>query len=302
MTYNAIQNDPVYSLPFLYISGLNLSVASNTIMAIAPGQARDQNNQIDMPVGYANLQGVIKPAPYNYPYLNQAYPYNPYNPFQYAVFNSVYQNGSPYPQGLFINTAVNGANGLDVGTLAASSNYIVYLIGDSRGINPVAGLMSLYSNAYPTLPIGYDSMRALGYVSTNSSTQLDDTTVKNTSFAQQFFLSPATSVLSGGTATSFTAVALTSAVPTAAVTFVQVLLSVSFTPAAANDTVQLRPTGSTATTNLPTIVGQAALTPQQQYIAVYAGVSSSNPSIDYKVTSGSDSVSISVVSYNVTTQ
>ena len=300
MALNAIQNDPVFSLPFLYISGLNLSVASTTVLAIAPGQARDQNNQIDMPVGYANLQGVVTPAPYNYPASSQFYSYNPYNPFQYASYNSVVQNGSPYPQGLFISTALNGANGLDTGTIAASSKYVVWLIGDSRGINPVAGILSLFSNAFPTLPLGYDSYRQLGFVSTNGSSQLTSASLLNMVNAKSYYLSPAISVLSGGASATFAAAALNSAIPTTTAPFVQALLSVSFTPNVANDTVQIRPTGSTATSNLATIVGQTALTPQQQYIQVFAGVSGGQPSIDYKVTSTSDSVSISVVGYTVT--
>ena len=69
-----------------------------------------------------------------------------------------------------MNSAVNGANGLDYGTLAASTNYGVWLIGDSRGYNPVAAVLSLTSNAYPLMPLGYDSMRLIGFADTNSST------------------------------------------------------------------------------------------------------------------------------------
>ena len=99
------QNDPIYSLPHLYISGLNISAASTTIIAIAPGQARDSNDNIDMPVGFPNLQGnVLNPATLN---LNFMPP-------------------------LYLNSGVNGANGLDTGSLAASSNYLIWLIGDSR--------------------------------------------------------------------------------------------------------------------------------------------------------------------------
>ena len=56
-----VQNDPIYSLPHLYISGLNISIASTTILAIAPGQARDSSDNIDMPVGFPNLQGNSVP-------------------------------------------------------------------------------------------------------------------------------------------------------------------------------------------------------------------------------------------------
>ena len=59
---SAIQNDPIYLLPHLYIDGMNISVASTTVLAIAPGQCRDSDDTIDMPIGYPNLQGNTLPA------------------------------------------------------------------------------------------------------------------------------------------------------------------------------------------------------------------------------------------------
>src|SRR5215475_2173603 len=139
MTFSQIQNDPIYSLPHLYISGMNISVASTTVLAIAPGQARDGQDNIDMPISFPNLQGVVVPP-------------------------ILFQN---YYQPILINSAVNGANGLDQGTLGASLQYSVWLIGDSRGYNPVAGLLSLTSSNFsPLLPSGYDSQRLLSFIET----------------------------------------------------------------------------------------------------------------------------------------
>jgi hypothetical protein len=116
---------------------------------------------------------------------------------------------------------------------------------------------------------------------------------------QTYFNSPALSVLSGGTSTTFAAMDLTtnSAVPTTTLPNIIVTLLVVFTPAAANDYVQFRPTGSSATSGLPTIVGVTAGIAQTQYIQVIAGVGSSKPEIDYLVSSGSDSVSVSVAAW-----
>jgi hypothetical protein len=61
--------------------------------------------------------------------------------------------------------------------------------------------------------------------------------------------------------------------------------------------VQFRPHGSSATGGLPTITGVTAGIAQSQYIQVIAGVNTNVPSIDYKVTSGSDAVSVSVVEW-----
>ncbi len=270
-----IQNDPIYQLPHLYVQGMNISVASTTVIAIAPGQARDMNDNIDMPIGYPDLQGNINPATLNLNYLPP----------------------------IFINSAVNGANGLDSGSLAASSNYLVFVIGDSRGYNPVAGLLSLYSNAYPTLPAGYDSLLLLGFVSTDGSTHFTAGSVLNYKNARAFYLRPEVSVLAAGNATSFTGVDLNTPVPLGTDTGVIVYLDVQFTPAAIGDYVQLRPTGGgTGSTNVVTITGIAANTPQQQYQSVLCGVNgSSHTSIDYLVSSASDAVTLLVSGYTYTT-
>lgn len=267
-----IQNDPIYSLPHLYISGLNISVASTTVLAIGPGAARDANNNIDMEVGFTNLQGNNVPA-------------------------IQFQN---YQPPLFLNSAVNGANGLDAGALAASTQYAIYLIGDSRGYNPVAGIISLSSNAYPLIPFGYDSYRLLGFIETDGSVHFVYATheVQSMSSAIAYYLQPAISVLSGGDATTFTGVDLNSAVPSGTLPNAIVELLATFIPAAIGDVAQFRPTGSTATTGLVTIPGIAAGIAQTQYVQVIAGVNgSSHASIDYLVTSASDSLSLSVVAW-----
>jgi hypothetical protein len=269
-----IQNDPIYLLPYLYISGLNISIASTTVISIAPGQARDSSDNIDMPVGFPNLQGNVLPA-------------------------IQFQN---YMPPLFVNSAVNGANGLDSGSLIATMDYAIYLIGDSRGYNPVAGILSLTSNPYPLLPLGYDSYRLIGFIQTGGSATFvaSSTNPINMRNSRAYYLSPAVSVLSGGSATTFTAINLSTPVPTTTARDVIVFLQVVFTPAAIGDTVQFRPTGegTPQTAGLVTITGIAAGIAQTQYIQVYCGVSGGLPEIDYKVTASGDSVSVLVVGYS----
>jgi hypothetical protein len=268
-----IQNDPIYLLPYLYISGLNISVASTTVLAIAPGQARDSSDNIDMPVGFPNLQGNVVPA-------------------------TQFQN---YMPPLFINSAVNGANGLDQGSLIATMDYAIYLIGDSRGYNPVAAILSLTSNAFPLLPLGYDSYRLLGFIQTDGSAHFvaSSTNPLNARNLRAYYVSPASSVLSGGNATSFTAIDMSTPIPTTTARDVIALLQVTFIPLAAGDTVQFRPTaeGTPQTAGLVTITGAAAGIAQTQYVQVISGVGSSKPEIDYKVSVSGDSVSVSVVGY-----
>lgn len=268
-----IQNDPIYSLPHLYISGLNISVASTTVIALAPGAARDSNNNIDMEVGYPNLQGITTPATVNLNYIPP----------------------------LFINSAVTGANGLDQGALAASSNYGVWLIADSRGYKPVAAVLSLTSNAYPLLPFGYDSLRLIGFAATTAGTIFTAAGILNAVNLKSFYKQPEVSVLSAGNATTFTAINLSSAIPTTTDVNVIAFLDVQFTPAAAGDYVQFRPTGSSATAGLVTIQGITAGQPQQQYQQVVCGVGGGQPEIDYLVSSSSDAVTVLVSGYAFTT-
>jgi hypothetical protein len=271
-----IQNETIYALPHLYIQGLQLSAATPlaaTVIAVSPGAARDSTNSIDMVVGLQNYFGIDNPA-------------------------QLFQG---YQPGLFINSSLNGVNGLDTGTIAASTQYAVYLIGDSRNYNNTAAVLSLTSNTAPLLPSGYDSYRLIGFWSTDSSSHFVYATTKpqNLNGLLTYYNSPAVSVLSGGTATTFTAIDLTtnSAIPTTTLPNIIVTLLVTFTPAAVGDTVQFRPTGSAATGGLPIITGLVAGIAQSQYIQVIAGVGSSKPEIDYKVTSGSDAVSVSVVEW-----
>jgi hypothetical protein len=273
MAIAQIQNEAVYALPHLYVQGLQLSAASTTVMSVAPGAARDSTNSIDMVVGLQNYFGIDNPAAQ---FLN-------------------------YQPGLLINSAVNGANGLDTGTIAASTQYAVYLIDDSRNYNNTAAVISLTSNIAPLLPSGYDSYRLIGFWETDGSSHWVYATHKPQNIAglQVYFNVPAISVLSGGNATTFTAIDLTasSAVPTTTLPNVIVTLLVTFTPAAVGDVVQFRPTGSSATGGLPTITGLVAGIAQSQYIQVIAGVGSSKPEIDYLVTSSSDAVSVSVIEW-----
>ena len=269
MTTSTIQNDLVYSLPHLYIAGANISAASTTVLAVAPGQVRDSTNNVDLP------------------------------------FSANFLGSSNFIAPLFINSAVNGANGLDTGTIAASINYGVYIIGDSRNYKPVAGLISLFSNAAPLLPLGYDSFRLIGFANTDGSSHFLAAQIVQAVNARGFFLQPETSVLSGGNATSFTGIDLSAVIADADVALPDTtiaILDVVFTPAAVGDVVQFRPYGSTATANLPTIVGVTATVPQQQYISVVVGTGfadAGDASLGYLVTSSSDSVNVSVAGYYV---
>lgn len=281
----SVQNIPVETLPFLYISGMNVSVASTTVMAIAPGQCRDSTDNIDMNY-YTPIGGNASFAEQHYNGLIPA--------------PTSFTNAPSFLLPLFINSAVVGFNGLDAGVLAASTNYCIYAIADSSGKRPNGGIITLQSNAAPLLPRGYDSFRLIGMVTTSAGTAFLAASVLNAAFYRGFYLSPPISVLSGGAATTFTAIALSTAIPTTTDPFDIALLTVTFIPFAAGDTLQFRPTGSTATANLVTLTGTTAGIAQTFMIAVNVGIAGGLPSIDYKVSVAGDSASVSVNGYYVT--
>ena len=82
-----------------------------------------------------------------------------------CVKNAIGQQKVRSNVALSINSAVVGANGLDVGSLVASTWYSIWVIfnGDS-----VAGLLSL-SAAEPTLPEGYTHKARVGWIRTDGT-------------------------------------------------------------------------------------------------------------------------------------
>lgn len=251
-----VQNDPIYSLPFTYIVGLQLAFVSTTSISVAAGQCRDSNDVIDMVVGGANIEGTVVAAP------------------------------------LVINSAVVGANGLDTGTIAASSLYYVYIIGDSRYYKPVAALISLSATA-PLLPFGYDSLRLIGSVFTDGSAHFLPFYQGGTGNGRIFQYDTPISVLSGGTATSFANVSLAAAVP--AVGLNSVILNAAFTPAAAGNTAFIKPAGATGTYLVMT--GQVAATALDEQFSMVPLYVSSVPEIAYQLSAGA--LSIAVAGYTM---
>lgn len=68
-----------------------------------------------------------------------------------------------------LNTALSGVpNGLDQGTLAATTKYAVYVIADSTKYSATASLLSTSFTA-PLLPAGYDMFRRIGTVMSNAA-------------------------------------------------------------------------------------------------------------------------------------
>ena len=177
---------------------------------------------------------------------------------------------------------VAGVNGLDTGTVAASTMYAVYVIGSSLGVVSPAGLMSLASSATPTLPFQYDEYRRIGWV-------LTDGTSDNLLFWQygsdktrQYYYDVGISELSGGSSATYAAVDLASSVPPIAT---NVIMDVAYTPNGATDVAEFLPFGSSATNGIVRF-GYGVAGAQVGQAVIPCQLDSGVPKIQYKVTSG----------------
>lgn len=195
---------------------------------------------------------------------------------------------------LSVNNTVNGANGLDSGSVAANTLYAVYVIASSQGRKAVAGLLSLASNATPTLPFEYDSYRKIGYVATDATSDFLAFYQYGNGADRVMRYDAPISALSAGAATAYTAVALTASVPPEE--NILVALNYSFTPNAASDTGNVTP--GNATGDAFTVTGQVASVAISGPAFVMSKVTSAVPEVDYKVSVGTATLDLSVAGYN----
>lgn len=138
-------------------------------------------------------------------------------------------------------------NALDTGTIAASTMYSVYAIGDSTGFRDNGCLLSL-SASQPTLPFGYDMYRRIGAISINSSSQVRRFMQVGSGNSREMLYDPGTGpstkgvvIPSSGTGGSTSYVnlgLLISLVPQLAV---ECIINCAFTPNSANNVLFLAP-------------------------------------------------------------
>ena len=250
-----VQNDPIYGLPFLYINGLTVSVASDTTLSISSGQCRDSNDIMDIVIGSAPLNGGTTTAP------------------------------------VTLNAAVNGANGLDTGTFAASKVYAVYAIGDSKYYHAPATLLSLASNSTPTMPFGYDSYRLIGYAVSDGSVNFLPAYISGNNNTRIFtYDAPQATAVTAGNSATYAGVVLTTLV--APVTNTPVFVQTDYTANAAADILNMQGFASTgdAVTIIAPVAGATAHTVTVS--TVLAQLNSAAPTINYKVSAGTVAINV----------
>lgn len=252
--------EPIVNLPLLYVNGCNLSRPSATTLSLSAGICRDSTNTFDLNIGnYLGLSGV-------------------------GTANSA----------TTINAAVNGLNGLDTGSLGASSDYYVFVIASSVGYYPTGAILSLSATA-PKLPFGYDLFRRVGAVLTDGGSSLWPFFQTGNGSEKNYQFDNTITVVNNLGNTTPQTLSLTPSVPPGA-NSARVLLYAILTPNTAGNSFLLQPTGAiTIPINISApVVSQAnKIAPFMFTPAKVAG----NYSINWATTSASDVLNLNVYGY-----
>lgn len=189
-----------------------------------------------------------------------------------------------------IDITNNGANGLDAGTVANSTMYAVYVIGDSTKYLATAGLFSLASNSTPTLPRGYDMYRRVGYVLTDGTADILKFDQRGMGQVREMWYrqSIATDITAGASA-AYAAVDISGSVPAQATT---VLFKCTFTPTGADDPVELRCGDSAVAGDSNAVISGSAAGVVKIGMAWCPCSATVASGVDYKVTGSATAINV----------
>ncbi len=262
MTYTA-QGAPAVNLLYPGISGAGISnnaTTPNTSLDISAGIMRDQSDTFDINLG--NVGGV---------------------------YANISANATTT-----IDATKTGVNGLDTGTLGASSLYSVYAIGDYLGFNQAAAVISLNAvSTGPVLPKGYNIYRLIGYIRTDGSSHFLLGYWYGAGNARSFAYAAPFQVGSSLTATAKTTISLSNVVPNES--GLQVVVNASITPATAGNSLTLYPYNAASSQAI--ITGQVSAVAMRQQTIITALLNSGVAALSYTVSNGSDSGNVFVYGY-----
>jgi hypothetical protein len=201
---------------------------------------------------------------------------------------------------IVINSAVNGLNGIDTGTVAASTVYPVYVVWDPVTFQPTGGMISL-SYTQPLMPFGYNAFLLIGYVVTDSMSHFlpGFWSAGNGSLRTFTYDAFQATSITTGAATSYTNVNLIHLVPN--VNNTPVSIYTNYNPNAAADTLKMQAGNAVGDEVIITaaVAGSTAHNTQLNTVLAQTVVISTvaSPVINYKVSSASDAVAIDVAGY-----
>lgn len=223
-----------------YINGMRLTYLTTTTFSVGAGQVRDQSNTTDILMGNTLLPGS----------------------------GSGDTNSFGNSAAVTISISKNGVGGLDVGTVAASTEYSVFAIGNSTGFLNGSAVVSLAAPTVgPTLPsatasngltYSYDCWRYIGSISVDGSSHIRKFTQTGAQALRTVWYDPGTGPSTAGvvipsSATSSSTTYINAGVFTSLIpqTALEVILDVAFTPNSAGNVVYFAPAtidnGTTAT-------------------------------------------------------
>jgi hypothetical protein len=189
----------------------------------------------------------------------------------------------------------SGLNGLDTGTVAASTVYAVYLVADPVTQQEIGAVFSL-SLTGPLMPFGYSAYALIGFVTTDATSDilLGYWTAGNSSQRTFMYDAPIATPITAGAATTDTAVVLTGLVP--AVNLTPVYAKFAMTPAAASRTLTLKTFGAVG--NMYQATSQVTGVVLSDTALVLSALNSGVPSLEYLWSAGGgDAVAIDVAGY-----
>lgn len=216
-----------------------------------------------------------------------------------ACRDSTNTNDIVVSSAVVINTAVNGALGLDTGTIAASTMYYVYAIGSSTNqigngqpfsAYPGSALISL-SITQPTLPVGYDMFRRIGTIVTDGAVHILPFTQIG---RRMMYQTPIATGVTGGAATAFTSVAINTT-PTVPPIATMVYFNASLTPQAAGHAATLAPLSTVAGAISSQVSGDVAAV---AHVAPMSSPCSATPQVFYKVANAGDALTLTVLGFD----
>lgn len=258
---------PIVNQGNLYVTGMQLTYLTNSTFSVGVGQCRDSTDTVDLIMGAKLYQAS-------------------------GAGNT--NNSTTSSVAVTVTRTATGAGGLDTGTLAASTLYYVYAIGDSRSFNATSVVFSL-SATTPNLPAGYDCFRRVGCVSTNGSSQIRKFVQTGSGTNRKTWYDAGVAPGSAATAGSTTFVTigtLTTLVPAIAC---EAILTVSLTPNTAGNTLRVQPFGGT--NGYAQISSNVTTKAQFAQLSCPMGLNAGVPEIDYATSEASDVVAFLVAGY-----
>lgn len=192
---------------------------------------------------------------------------------------------------------LTGVNGLDTGTVSASTVYSIFLIADPTLKNPTAAVISTHINT-PILPYGYSAFSLIGFIATDSSSHfIPGFWTAGNSNERIFTYSTLQTVTVGGGGNALTysagATSLVSVVP--GIDNTPFVLAVEFIPSAASQYVQLQSgDGAGEQARVTGQVGTVHVTQQVQLLSQLVG---GVPKFNYQVSAAGASFVAAVGSY-----